>query len=72
MIALPETRVTLADLLGGKAPGRTSASQITWSERGNLQGAQFYPLAGKVYELAKAAKRGHEIPTRLFLQEIRD
>ena len=71
-VALPEKRVTLADLLGGKASGRTSASQITWSERGNLQGAQFYPLAGRVYELAKAAKRGHEIPTRLFLQEIRD
>ena len=49
-----------------------SADQITWSERGNLQGAQFYALAGKVYELARAAKLGYEIPTRLFLQDIRD
>ena len=71
-VALPDKRVTLADIVSGKAAGRTAADQITWSERGNLQGAQFYALASKVYELAKAAKRGHEIPTRLFLQEIRD
>ena len=71
-VALPDKRVTLADIAGGKAAGRTSIDQITWSERGNLQGAQFYALAGKVYELAKAAKRGHEIPTHLLLQEIRD
>jgi ornithine cyclodeaminase/alanine dehydrogenase-like protein (mu-crystallin family) len=71
-VALPDKRVTLADIVNGKAAGRTSADQITWSERGNLQGAQFYALAGKVYELAKAAKRGYEIPTRLFLQDIRD
>jgi alanine dehydrogenase len=71
-IALPDKRVTLADVVSGKAAGRTSADQITWSERGNLQGAQFYALAGLVYELAKAANRGYEIPTSLFLQDIRD
>jgi ornithine cyclodeaminase/alanine dehydrogenase-like protein (mu-crystallin family) len=71
-VALPDKRVTLADIVSGKVAGRTSADQITWSERGNLQGAQFYALAGRVYELATAAKRGYEIPTRLFLQDIRD
>ena len=71
-VALPEKRVTLADLVGGKANGRTSADQITWSERGNLQGAQFYAVAGKVYELARKARLGYEIPTRLFLQDIRN
>jgi ornithine cyclodeaminase/alanine dehydrogenase-like protein (mu-crystallin family) len=71
-IALPDKRMTFADIVSGKAAGRTSVDQITWSERGNLQGAQFYALAGRVYELAKAAKRGYEIPTHLFLQEIRD
>jgi alanine dehydrogenase len=71
-VVLRDKRVSLADLVSGKAAGRTSASQITWSERGNLQGAQFYALAGKVYELARAAGRGYEIPTRLFLQDIRD
>jgi alanine dehydrogenase len=71
-IALPDKRVTLGDIVSGKAPGRTSDDQITWSERGNLQGAQFYAVAGRVYELARQAKLGYEIPTRLFLQDIRD
>lgn len=71
-IALPDKRVTLGDIVSGKTAGRTADEQITWSERGNLQGAQFYPVAGRVYELAKAAKLGYEIPTRLFLQDIRD
>jgi alanine dehydrogenase len=71
-VALPEKRVTLADIVTGKAPGRTSDDQITWSERGNLQGAQFYAVAGRIYELARQAKLGCEIPTHLFLQDIRD
>ncbi len=53
--ALPEKRVTLADLISGKVRGRTNRDQITYSERGNLQGVQFFPIAGKVYELATRA-----------------
>ena len=64
--------VFLADLLNGRKPGRTSARQITYSERGNIQGAQFYGVAGKVYELAKAKGLGREIPTDWLLQDIRD
>jgi alanine dehydrogenase len=71
-VALPGIRVTLADLLDGKAKGRTSADQITYSERGNLQGAQFYAVGGKVYEEAKRQGLGYEIPTSLFLQDIRN
>jgi ornithine cyclodeaminase/alanine dehydrogenase-like protein (mu-crystallin family) len=71
-VALPDKRITLADLLSGKAKGRTSADQITYSERGNLQGAQFYAVAGKVYEEVKKRALGHEIPTSLFLQDIRN
>jgi ornithine cyclodeaminase/alanine dehydrogenase-like protein (mu-crystallin family) len=71
-VALPDKRITLADLIQGKAKGRTARDQITYSERGNIQGAQFYAVAGKVYELAKQAKLGHEIPTSLFLQDIRN
>ena len=71
-VALPDKRVTLGDIFSGKAAGRTSDEQITWSERGNLQGAQFYAVAAGLYELAKAAKLGYEIPTSLFLQDIRD
>jgi ornithine cyclodeaminase/alanine dehydrogenase-like protein (mu-crystallin family) len=71
-VLLPEKRVTLADLVNGKAKGRASADQITYSERGNLQGAQFFAVAGKVYELAKQAGLGRTIPTEWFLQDIRD
>ena len=69
---LPDRRVTLADLVAGKVKGRSSPDQITYSERGNLQGAQFHAVAGKVYELAKRAGLGREIPTEWFLQDIRD
>ena len=71
-VALPDRRITLADIVNGKSPGRSSPDQITWSERGNLQGAQFYAVAGRVYELAKARGLGYEIPTSLFLQTIRN
>jgi ornithine cyclodeaminase/alanine dehydrogenase-like protein (mu-crystallin family) len=70
--ALPDRRITLADLADGKAKGRIGADQITYSERGNLQGAQFFAVAGKVYEAAKRAGLGREIPTDWFLQDIRD
>jgi ornithine cyclodeaminase/alanine dehydrogenase-like protein (mu-crystallin family) len=71
-VCLPEKVVYLADILEGRNPGRTSDRQITYSERGNLQGAQFYAVAGRVYELARAAGLGREIPTEWFLQDIRD
>ncbi len=45
---------------------------MTWSERGNLQGAQFHAVAGRAYEAARAAGLGREIPTQWLLQEIRD
>ena len=70
--SLPDRRVTLPDLVSGRVKGRTSPDQITYSERGNLQGTQFHAVAGKVYELAKQAGLGREIPTEWFLQDIRD
>jgi ornithine cyclodeaminase/alanine dehydrogenase-like protein (mu-crystallin family) len=71
-IALPEKVIYLADLMAGRKPGRTSPQQVTWSERGNLQGAQFFAVAAKVYEASRAAGRGREIPTEWLLQDIRD
>jgi alanine dehydrogenase len=71
-VALPDKVIYLADIVEGRSPGRTSDDQVTWSERGNLQGAQFYAVAGKVYEMARAAGLGREIPTEWFLQDIRD
>jgi ornithine cyclodeaminase/alanine dehydrogenase-like protein (mu-crystallin family) len=71
-VLLADKRITLADLVGGKVKGRTARDQITYSERGNLQGAQFFAVAAKVYERAKAAGLGREIPTEWFLQNIRN
>lgn len=71
-ISLPDKMVSFADIIEGRSVGRSSKDQITYSERGNLQGAQFYAVAGRVYELAKAKGLGREIPTEWFLQDIRD
>ncbi|MGH7827690.1 MAG: ornithine cyclodeaminase family protein [Candidatus Binatia bacterium] len=71
--AVAEDRcVLLQELFSGTKKGRTSAQQITYSERGNIQGAQFFAVAGKVYELAKDKGLGREIPTEWLLQDIRD
>jgi ornithine cyclodeaminase/alanine dehydrogenase-like protein (mu-crystallin family) len=68
----PERMVTLAQLLDGSKAGRISDAQVTYSERGNLQGAQFFAVAGHVYEQARCAGVGRELPTEWFLQDIRD
>ena len=52
--------------------GRTSPDQTSYSERGNLQGNQFWALAARIYELSKAAGLGRQVPTDWFLQDIRD
>jgi len=71
-IALPGKLVYLHELVDGTKRGRTSRDQVTWSERGNLQGAQFYAVAARVYEAARKQGIGREIPTEWFLQDIRD
>jgi ornithine cyclodeaminase/alanine dehydrogenase-like protein (mu-crystallin family) len=63
--------VTFEEVLRG-APVRTSPEEITFSERGNVQGAQFFAVAGLVYELARERGLGRELPTEWFLQDIRD
>ncbi len=68
----PEKIVTLAALASGAHPGRTSAGQITYSERGNLQGVQFWAVASVVYEAARERGLGRELPTEWFLQDIRN
>jgi len=68
----PERTITFADIVAGNGKGRTSDDQISYSERGNLQGNQFWALAGRIYERAKEQGLGREIPTDWFLQDIRD
>jgi PAS domain-containing protein len=70
--AAEDRAVLMEELLTGKKKGRTSDKQISYSERGNIQGAQFFAVAGKVYERAKARRLGREIPTQWLLQDIRD
>src|SRR4051812_7334095 len=70
--SLPDRRITLADIASGRVKGRSSPDQIPYLERGNLEGAQFYAVGGRVYELAKRAGLGREIPTEWFLQDIRN
>jgi alanine dehydrogenase len=64
--------MTFEDIVNGKRSGRTSPEQISYSERGNLQGNQFWAVAATVYELARQQGLGREIPTEWFLQDIRN
>ena len=64
--------ITFKDIVEGTNRGRSAADQITYSERGNLQGAQFWAVASLVYEKVKLSGLGHEIPTEWLLQDIRD
>ncbi|MBM2809808.1 MAG: Ornithine cyclodeaminase [Chloroflexi bacterium] len=71
-VQMANKTVFLEALLTGGAAGRTSPEQITFSERGNIQGAQFFAVAGAAYEAAEAAGVGRHLPTEWFLQDIRD
>ena len=64
--------VSFGDVASGRVRGRTSRDQITYSERGNIQGAQFFAVAAAAYEAARREGLGRELPTDWFLQDIRD
>lgn len=60
----------LGDVISGSHPGRTSDDQITGMIlRGD--GAQFAAVGHLIYQRAKEAGLGTEIPTELFLQDER-
>jgi len=64
--------VSFADVASGKVRGRTARDQITYSERGNIQGVQFFAVAAAAYEAARREGLGRDLPTDWFLQDIRD
>ena len=64
--------VYLPEILSGELPGRMSREQVTFSERGNLQGAQFHAVAGRIYEAAVAQGLGREIPTEWLVEDERN
>ena len=63
---------TLADLVSGKAPGRTSDDQLTCYYNVPGSGLQFAAVAYRTYQLAKEAGLGRELPTEWFLEDERD
>ena len=71
-VKLPDKVVYLAEVLSGAKPARVSDDDITYSERGNLQGVQFFAVAAVAYEEARRQGLGREIPTEWLLQDIRD
>lgn len=69
----PRARVVdFADVVKHKTKVRTTEDEITFSERGNLQGLQFFSVGGAAYEAAVAKGVGQELPRSWFLQDIRD
>lgn len=66
-----EKVITLTDVKK-TGSGRLSPDAVTYSERGNIMGAQFHALAGIVYDKAAGKGAGKTIPTEWFLQSIRN
>ncbi len=71
-VAMPDKVLYFVDIMNSTNRGRTSRKEVTYSERGNLQGNQFHAVAGRAYECAKEAGLGNEVPTEWFLQDIRN
>jgi alanine dehydrogenase len=59
-------------VVAGRAQGRTSEQQTSFFLNVGAIGAQFEAVAAAVYERARAAGLGTEIPTDWFLQDVRD
>lgn len=60
------------DIVTDPSKGRTSDDQVTYYHNIGFQGLQFASVGGAVYRKALAAGKGYEIPTEMFLQDIRD
>ncbi len=62
----------LTEIMAGRLPGRTNDKQITFFVNSGTQGLQFASVAGFVVKEAKMRRLGQEVPTKWFLQDIRD
>jgi alanine dehydrogenase len=62
----------LADVISGKAKGRTADAQTSWFLNLGVMGVQFAAVCAAVYNEAKRRGIGREIPTEWFTQSIRD
>jgi alanine dehydrogenase len=70
--------VALADLITARAPGRLNDEEITASSgikvggEDSVKGLQFVTVSSLVYDRAREAGLGREVPRDWFLQTIRD
>lgn len=58
----------LKDVLGGRAPGRSSAEEVTCFINNIGLGIQFAAVGHAVYNAAKSTGVGREVPTEWFLE----
>jgi hypothetical protein len=61
-----------ADVISGKAPGRTSRDQISQYRPVGNWGLQFSSVGALVYRRAKEQGLGRKLPTEWFLQDIKN
>ncbi len=66
----PKTTPTLGDLIAGLAPGRVSDRQKSCFVNLPGIGLQFAAVGAALYQKALAAKRGHELPTEWFTEDV--
>lgn len=61
----------LSEVVAGKAPGRARAEDITVFKNNVGMGLQFAAVAPRIYELARTAGIGRELPAEWFLQHMK-
>lgn len=61
----------LCELVSGQHAGRANASDITVFKNNVGMGLQFAAVAPRIYELARAAGIGRELPAEWFLQDMK-
>ncbi len=68
----PSAGPLYADVIAGKAPGRTSRDQITQYRPVGNWGLQFSSVGAVVYRRAKEQNLGRALPIEWFLQDIKN
>ena len=66
-----ERMYDLSELVAGEAPGRASDEDITVFKNNVGLGLQFAAVASRVYEDARKAGIGRELPGEWFLQHMK-
>jgi len=67
-----ENAPTLAEVVLGQMPARTSPTQITYFANNEGNGLQFAACGALAYRRARERGIGRELPTEWFLQDTRD